>query len=144
MSRSKTHRAQSSAFTALVTKSYSSVFGNAPGGVRPCVARYAPGFLHRENVDDFIFAKEEPNQSGHPIRITMFKPPKDGEAIIGCEYGGYRAPAGTWERKHGVIKDVTFYKPGDRLPTDNTHYVTDAEVAVAWLVGSGARTSASG
>src|SRR5262249_37419124 len=43
-----------------------------------CVARYAPGFLHRENVDDFIFAKEDPNQSGHPIRITMFKPPKDG------------------------------------------------------------------
>ena len=82
-----------------------------------CVARYAPGFLHRENVDDFIFAKEDPNQSGHPIRITMFKPPKDGEAIIGCEYGGYRAPAGTRERKHGVIKDVTFYKPGDRLPS---------------------------
>ena len=95
-------------------------------------------------MDDFIFAKEESNQSGHPIRITMFKPPKDGEAIIGCEYGGYRAPAGTRERKHGVIKDVTFYKPGDRLPTDNTHYVTDGEVAVAWLVGSGARTSASG
>jgi hypothetical protein len=63
----------------LVTKSNSPVFGNAPGGVRPCVARYAPGFVHRENVDDFIFAKEEPNQSGHPIRITMFKPPKDGE-----------------------------------------------------------------
>src|SRR5262249_45303695 len=63
-----------------------------------CVAGYAPGFLHRENVDDFIFAKEDPNQSGHPIRITMFKLPKDGEAIIGCEFGGYRAPAGTWER----------------------------------------------
>src|SRR5262249_23528627 len=65
-------------------------FANAPGGSARfvCVARYAPGFLHRENLDDFIFAKEDPNQSGHPIRITMFKPPKDGEAIIGCEYDG--------------------------------------------------------
>ena len=38
--------------------------------------------------------------------------------------------------KHGVIKDVTFYKPGERLPTKNTHYITDGEVAVAWLVRS--------
>src|SRR5262249_61812387 len=121
MRRSKTHRAQSSAFTGLVTKSNSSVFGNAPGGVRPCVARYAPGFLHRENVDDFIFAKEDPNQSGHPIRITMFKPPKDGEAIIGCEYGGYRTPACTRERQNGVIKGGTFFKPGEQMPPRKPH-----------------------
>jgi hypothetical protein len=41
--------------------------------------------------------------------------------------------------RRGVIKNVTFYKAGDRLPTENTHYVTDAEVAVAWLVDSGWR-----
>jgi hypothetical protein len=41
--------------------------------------------------------------------------------------------------KRGVIKDVSFYKPGDRLPTKNTHYITDGEVAVAWLGGSRGR-----
>jgi len=41
--------------------------------------------------------------------------------------------------RRGVIKNVTFYKAGDRLPTENTHYVTDGEVAVAWLVDSGWR-----
>jgi hypothetical protein len=41
--------------------------------------------------------------------------------------------------KRGVIKNVTFYKAGDRLPTENTHYITDGEVAVARLVGSGWR-----
>jgi len=46
---------------------------------------------HHEK-DDFIFAKEYPNQSGHPIRITMFKPPKDGEAIIGWSTAAIERP----------------------------------------------------
>jgi hypothetical protein len=38
-------------------------------------------------------------------------------------------------RKYGVIENVTLYKTGDQLLTENVnHYVTDGEVAVAGLV----------
>jgi LssY C-terminus len=41
--------------------------------------------------------------------------------------------------KYRAIESVTFYKAGDRLPTENTHYITDGEIAVARLVEPGSR-----
>ena len=41
--------------------------------------------------------------------------------------------------KHRAIENVSFYKAGDRLPTENTHYITDGEIAVARLVEPGSR-----
>lgn len=52
---------------------------------------------HHE-IRDFIFSKDDPNKTGLPIRMVMFLPPKDGDSIVGWEYGGYPAPAGTWEK----------------------------------------------
>lgn len=53
--------------------------------------------IHHEHRD-FIFTNDDPNNTGRPIRLSVFKPPNDGDAIIGWEHGGYPMPAGTWER----------------------------------------------
>jgi hypothetical protein len=47
---------------------------------------------------DFIFSRDDPDNSGRPIRLTINDSPKDGDCMFAWEFGGYPAPAGTWER----------------------------------------------
>jgi hypothetical protein len=46
---------------------------------------------------DFIFSRSDPENTGRPIRLTMNNNPKDGDSMLAWEFGGYPAPAGTWE-----------------------------------------------
>jgi hypothetical protein len=38
---------------------------------------------------DLLFSSEDPEDTGRPIRITMYEHPNDGDALIACELGGY-------------------------------------------------------
>jgi hypothetical protein len=54
---------------------------------------------------DFVFSSQDPQGTGLPLRLIMFKPPKDGDSIVGWEYGDDPAPAGTWKRIRPRDKD---------------------------------------
>lgn len=52
---------------------------------------YMPASHHEG--EDWLFTKDDPGATGRPVRITIFNNPKDGDSIIGWEFGGYRAPS---------------------------------------------------
>lgn len=42
-----------------------------------------------EGVPDLVFSAADPLRTGRPVRLTMGKPPKDGDALVVTELGGY-------------------------------------------------------
>jgi hypothetical protein len=47
-----------------------------------------PASHHAE--EDIIFSSRDPENTGRPVRATIFSNPKDGEKMLAWEYGGYR------------------------------------------------------
>jgi hypothetical protein len=45
--------------------------------------------------DDIIISKTDPANTGRPVRLIRYTSPKDGDAMMGLEQGGYRVRAGT-------------------------------------------------
>ena len=47
-----------------------------------------PASLHEEQ--DLIFHQKDPDNTGRPVRLTMFNCPNDGDSLFCQELGGYR------------------------------------------------------
>jgi hypothetical protein len=65
-----------------------------------------PASHHQKS--DWIFSSQDAQKTSRPIRLTRWIPPKDGEALIASEFGGYAMPAGTWKGaslNRGVVSD---------------------------------------
>jgi hypothetical protein len=68
---------------------------------------YVPASHHEEQ--DWLFTKHDPDATGWPVRFSMFTNPKDGESIMGWEFGGYKQPPA--ERPNlGVFRRQTVLK----------------------------------
>ncbi len=50
--------------------------------------RVPPSHHEKHNI---VFSSEDPENTGRPIRITIYTNPADGDRMIAWEYGGYRA-----------------------------------------------------
>jgi hypothetical protein len=44
---------------------------------------------------DMIISRADPDNTGRPLRLVRYTSPKDGDAMMGLEQGGYLVPAGT-------------------------------------------------
>jgi hypothetical protein len=64
-----------------------------------------------------VFSSTDPDRTGRPIRLTMFRPPGDGDALVGQELGGYATDAKVVSdpQSYALNRDVVW----DRFPKAN-------------------------
>jgi hypothetical protein len=52
--------------------------------------------------NDFVVFDQDPNNTGRPVRVTLYANPKDGDRLIVWEYGAYEAVPGSIPGLDGV------------------------------------------
>jgi hypothetical protein len=60
-----------------------------------------------------VFAATDPDRTGRPIRLTVFRPPRDGDALVGQELGGYATNVQSVESSKLTLNREVVW---DRLP----------------------------
>jgi hypothetical protein len=60
--------------------------------------------IQTETLPDIVVSSSDPDGTGRPVRLTMFKDAKSTNPFTIVEYGGYQVASGTgWKEGMGTL-----------------------------------------